>query len=82
MRIRTPLLAVFALVLAACASAVTDGAASQTDASDVTDTTTQASDDDQGPSSTTGGDQGADIPPQLQPMAEIWTTDFSNSFAA
>lgn len=79
MKIRTALLTVFALVLAACAGAVTDGAENQADASDVTESTTQPSDDDQGPSTTTGGDLDVGIPSQLQPMAEIWTTDFSNT---
>lgn len=77
MKMRTGLLAVFTLVLAACAASTGDDAADTTGSTQGAGTTVEPP-DDRG-SSTTAAQESFAVPSHLESMAELWTTDFTNT---
>lgn len=73
---RILLVAAFALVLAACGG---DTSEQVTDPTEPAPTTTDTRPTDDEGSGTSAPDETDRVPDHLQPMAEIWATDFTNS---
>ncbi len=78
MKARTALLTALVLLIAACgAEAGTDTSA--TDGTDESTTTPSSPTTDQSDTPTTTAEPAGDIPRHLQPMAQLWTTDFTKT---